>query len=35
MLLESGYPLELETTQGMTALMLASYHGHIEVVEHI
>ena len=35
MLLDSEYPLDLETDEGMTAFQLAAYHGHIEIVKQI
>lgn len=33
MLLESNFPFHLETADGMTALMLAAYHGRLEIIE--
>lgn len=33
MLLDSNYPLDLETADGMTAFQLAAYHGHSKIIE--
>mmetsp|Transcript_923 Transcript_923/g.1127 ORF Transcript_923/g.1127 Transcript_923/m.1127 type:complete len:105 (-) Transcript_923:2696-3010(-) len=33
MLLESGFPLDHETSSGMTAFQLAAYHGHLNIIE--
>ena len=33
MLLDSNYPLDLETADGMTAFQLAAYHGHSNIIE--
>ena len=35
MLIESGYPLDFETDEGMTAFQLAAFHGHKTIVEII
>jgi len=35
MLLDSDFPLDLETIDGMTAFQLAAYNGHSEVVRKI
>jgi ankyrin repeat protein len=33
MLLESEFPMDIETIDGMTALQLAAYHGHFKVIQ--
>jgi ankyrin repeat protein len=33
MLLKSGYPLGVETNEGMTALQLAAYHGREDIID--
>ena len=35
MLLDSDFPLDLETIDGMTAFQLAAYNGHSEIIRII
>ena len=35
MLLESDYPMDIQTKNGMTAIQIATFMGHVEVLEII